>query len=837
MRNFTQSTILLCSLIFLLSTCGPALMAQRAAGPNATEEVSPDDYQIKGQVQDADGLAVAFANVALYTVPENKLVKVETTDDSGLFKMDGIADGTYNLVVTYLGAPDLRMEGIKAVNGVLDLGVLKMAPAAVELAEATVTATRALVEIKPDRTVFNVQGTINAVGDNGLDLLRKAPGVTVDNNDNINVLGRAGVLVYVDGKRLPLAGEDLSNYLRSLTAEQIDRIDIITNPGAKYEAEGNAGILDIRLKKNENEGANGTVSTTVSQGRYSQYNANFTGNYRNRSLNAFGTLGYGYRQFYNNIEFQSFQNGLFLDEKTAFNNTRTNPNYRFGTDFFLGDKHTIGFLVSGRQNNGDVYSYNNIDIYTVANSLETPDSLLRAETFGTGDRDQQTYNLNYRFDAGKGKSLNIDLDYGSFRNKNLRDQPNSYLSPDGSEVLSISNNYFDTPTDIDIATAKLDYEQPLAGGNFSTGLKFSQVGTKNTFLFYDVDGANVRTLNDTRSNQFDYDENVYAAYLNYAGKISEKLNFSAGLRAEVTDATGVLTPFRSDLTEPPVELNYLSFFPSAGLTYAINQQKGNTLSLNYGRRINRPDYNVLNPFRNQISQLSYEKGNPFLSPEIVDNIELGYTLAYRYNFKLGYSRTSNQITRLIGPDEFNPAAGFIGWDNLATQTNYSFSAALPFTVTPKWNAFFNASAGYIDNQAEYENGATIDVQAFTYSIFSQQTFNLPKGFTAEISGYFSGPGIWGGVFQYKTNGALNLGLQKKFMNNQLNVKISGNDLFYTSGWRGKSEFNGLVSEGRGNWDSRRATLSLSYNFGNQKVKSRKRNTGLSDEAKRVGGGR
>ncbi|WP_083926265.1 TonB-dependent receptor [Neolewinella persica] len=869
MRNFTPSTNLLCSFILPAGTCGPALKsrgvresesqrikqsfsqgvkallllvalllplsayAQRAAGPNATEEVRPDDYEIKGQVQDADGQAVAFANVALYTVPDNKLVKVETTDDAGIFRMEGIDDGTYNLVVTYLGAPDLRKEGIKAVNGVLDLGVLKMAPAAVELAEATVTATRALVEIKPDRTVFNVQGTINAVGDNGLDLLRKAPGVTIDNNDNINVLGRAGVLVYVDGKRLPLSGDDLSNYLRSLTAEQIDRIDIITNPGAKYEAEGNAGILDIRLKKNENEGFNGTVSTTVSQGRYGQYNGNFTGNYRNRLLNAFGTLGYGAGQSYNTVNFDSYQNGLYLDNEIFFKSTNSNPNYRFGTDFFLGDKHTIGFLLSGRQSNSEDFSYNNIDIYTVANSSETPDSLLRAETFGNGDRNQQTYNLNYRFDAGEGKSLNIDLDYGSFRNESLRDQPNRYLSPDGSEVLSVFNNYFDTPTNIDITTAKLDYEQPLAGGNFSTGLKFSKVSTENTFLFYDVDAANIRTLNNSSSNQFDYDENVYAAYVNYAGKISEKLNFSAGLRTEVTDAMGVLTPFRADLAAPPVELDYVSLFPSAGLTYALDQQKGNTLSLNYGRRINRPNYNVLNPFRNQISQLSYESGNPFLNPEIVDNVELGYTHAYRYNFKLGYSRTSNQITRLIGPDEVFPAALSVSWDNLATQTNYSFSAALPFTITPKWNAFFNVSGGYIDNQADYEGGASIDVQAFTYTVFSQQTFNLPKGFTAEVSGYFSGPGIWGGVFEYQTSGALNLGLQKKFLNNQLNVKISGNDLFFTSGWRGRSEFNGLVSEGRGNWDSRRATLSLSYNFGNQKVKSRRRSTGLSEEAGRV----
>jgi len=358
------------------------------------------------------------------------------------------------------------------------------------------------------------------------------------------------------------------------------------------------------------------------------------------------------------------------------------------------------------------------------------------------------------------------------------------------------------------------------------------VGTKNTFLFFDeIDNEEVR--NNTRSNLFDYDENVYAAYLSYSGKLNDKISYSAGLRSEATDAMGNLTAFRDDLQEEPVDINYLSFFPSAGITYALNQQKGNTIALNYGRRINRPDYNVLNPFRNQISQLSYEKGNPFLRPEIVDNMEVGYTLAYRYNFKLAYSKTSDQITRLIGPDDIDPRAGFIGWDNLAKKTVISFNASLPFTVTKFWNAFFNVNASHINNQADYGDNGTIDLQIFNYSFFQQQTFKLPGAYTFEVSGYFSGPGIWGGVFKYDENWSLNLGLQKKFFRDQLNVKLSANDLFYQTGWTGNSEFNGQRSEGSGNWDSRNVALSLSYAFGNQKVKSRKRKTGLSDEAERV----
>lgn len=831
MRKTILYTLLHCSLILLLCTSGRALMAQRAAGPDAPEVLRSGEYVIKGQVQDADGLAVAFANVALYDLTDNKLVKVETTDDAGLFRLEGVADGNYNLVVTYLGAPDLRLENIAVKNGTLDLGVLQLQPAAVELAEATVTATRALVEIKPDRTVFNVQGTINAVGDNGLDLLRKAPGVTIDNNDNINVLSRSGVLVYVDGKRLPLSGEDLSNYLRSLTAEQIDRIDIITNPGAKYEAEGNAGIVDIRLRKSDSEGANGTASYTVTQGQYNRMNGTLSGNYRNGHLNAFGQVGAVNGENFNTTDFVTFQNGLKTVEYMRSNNTWNNVNYRFGTDFFLGKKHTVGFLIGGQQQDGIQRSIDNIDISSATGPV---DSILLATSRSDDTRDQATYNLNYRFDAGQGRSLNIDLDYGSFRNTALRNQPNVYVSADQREVLSSVTNAFDTPTDIDIYTFKADYEQPLAGGQLGTGIKLSQVGTNNTFLFFDVvDGVNQR--DDSRSNLFDYDENVYAGYLNYAGKLSERIDFSAGLRAEVTDAVGTLTPFRADLAEPPVNLNYVSLFPSAGLTLQLDQQKGNSLALNYGRRINRPDYNVLNPFRNQVSQLAYELGNPFLRPEIVDNLELGYTLAYRFNFKLGYSITSDQITRLFGPDPFDPRAGFISWDNLAKKTVISFNAALPFQVTEAWNAFFNLSASHIDNQADYGDGAVIDLQVFSYTLFTQHTFELPGKMTAEIGGYFDGPGIWGGIFEYQESWSLNLGLQRKFLRDQLNVKVKANDIFFRSGWRGESNFRGQIGSGSGNYDSRNVALSLSYNFGNQQVKSRKRDTGLGDEAGRVGG--
>ncbi len=670
------------------------------------------------------------------------------------------------------------------------------------------------------------------MGSDALSLMRKAPSVTVDNNDNISVLGRAGVLLYVDGKRLPLSGEDLSNYLKNIPAEQIDRIDIITNPGARYEAEGNAGIIDIRMKRNKEHGANGTVNGSFGQGRLTSYNLGASGNYRNSRMNVFGNLGYGQRESFHDIFFEGEQNGISLDETNFSDNHNDNTNYRIGTDYFIGNKHILGFMVSGNHTISENTNANRIAIGP-AGDLVDYDSILVANNRENGIKNQNQYNLNYGFnDRKKEQTLNIDLDFGRFVNETARAQPNLYYAPNEEDILSESNNAIETPTDIDIYTFKLDYEQKLLGGRLGLGSKLSRVVSDNTFLFFDVD-RDILTQNNQRSNIFDYNENVYAAYVSYSGTINPKLSYTAGLRFEQTDADGQLQVFDESLSEDPFNLNYPEWFPSAGLTWQAKPM--HTFAINYGRRINRPDYNVLNPFESQLSEISLMKGNPFLNPEIVNNIELGYTFKYMYNLKIGYSRTTDQITRLIGPDERDDKTNFIQWENLDDQTVISGNLSVPVQIKKWWSAFFNLSGSYIDNQAEYENGGSVDLQVFSYNIYQQHTFNLLKGFTGEVSGYYSGPGIWGGVFKFEPTWALDIGLQKRFFNNSLNVKLSASDLFYESGWSGISKFNGLISEGRGEWDSRRVTLSASYNFGNQNVKSRKRKTGIEAEAGRVGG--
>jgi len=789
--------------------------------------------QISGTLMSETEEPIEFANVVLYYASDSTICKIEVSDENGAFSFSGIANNAYFVKTSFVGFEDIQTPIFEFnEQSPIELGKLTFAVSATELDVATVTARRAMVEVKPDRTVFNIEGTINAAGSDGISLLRKAPGVVVDNNNNINVLGRSGVLVYIDGKRLPISGDDLTNYLQSLSSDQIDKIDIITNPGAKYEAEGNAGIIDIKLKKDKSIGTNGSVSSSFSMGKKPQFNTSLTANSRTKKTNLYGSIGGNLNDRITELEFQSVQNNIYLDEVAKFVNSSNGLNARIGLDYFVNNAHTIGVLINS--NNSTLSSEDSDKIKISADPMRILiDSTLVANTESDRDFKQNSINLNYRYAPKSGFSINTDIDYGVFHIQQYRLQPNQFFrGTDESDLLSQVVVEFDTPRKIEIITGKIDFEQEVNQATLGYGGKISLINSDNSFEVFDVNGSSVR--DDRRSNLFDYDEHVYAAYVNYARKLNTFWNFSAGLRAEQTSTTGDLTAFLPELEEEPINQDYLKFFPNVGFTYSKNPM--HLFGINYGRRINRPDYQVLNPFNNQLSEISFERGNPNLQPEIVNNLELSYTWQYRYNFKLSYSKTTDQITRLIGPDEVDPRASFINWDNLAEQTIYNANASLPIDITSKWNCYVNAGIAYIDNQADYGDGAIVDVQAVSYNLYQQQTFTLPKDYVFEISGYYAGPGIWGGVFLYDSSYSLNFGLQKKFFDKKLNVKLTANDVTFQSFWSGSSEFNGLVSNGRGQWDSRRVGIALNYNFGNQNVKSRKRKTGIEDEQKRVGDG-
>lgn len=787
---------------------------------------------IKGILLTEEGEAVMFANIALFEKETNQLNKVEISNEEGTFTFNGIAPGNYLLKATYVGFDDLSIDVALKDQETKVLGELVLSTASIQLEGAEITAQRALVETKADRTVFNVQGTINSAGDSGINLLRKAPGVLVDNNNNISVMGRSGVLVYVNGKRMPFSGDDLTNYLQNLTAEQIDRIDIITNPGAKYEAEGNAGIIDIILKKDDTKGLNGSISTQYSKGIAQRGGVNLNGNYRNNGFNIFGNAGVNIGDRYNRIDFVNYQNGLVMNELNLMENSGQNYSYQIGTDYFINKHNTIGFLIDGNINNNKGVTTNNLSIA----SQQTPtsvDSLLLANNEAVSNGFQASYNVNYQFRKNE-TTFNVDLDYGSYKQDNDYNQPNRYYTADTSTLLSENLTSYITPSNINIYTAKADFDKKVGKGKLGLGSKYTKVVSDNTYKFYNIINSE-KNLNLNRSNDFLYDENVVAGYIDYRLTINPKWSISTGVRTEYTQITGTLTAYKDELKEDPVELEYIQFFPSAGVSYSPSRM--HSFNLNYGKRINRPDYNVLNPFLIKTSELSSMRGNAKLKPEIVHNVDLSYTAFYMYTLKLGYSKTYDQITRFIGADENDPRAGFISWDNLAEQTILSANLSLPLKINKWWSAYVNLGVSNQDNKADLGENKQVDLNVTTFNAYQQQTFKLPKGFQAEVSGWYSSPGIWGGVFQYDPSWSLNVGLQRKFFNDKLLVKVSAQDLFKQAGWSGVSNYGGLKGYGMGDWDSRRINVSLNYNFGSNKIKkARNRKTGIEDAKKRTGSG-
>lgn len=783
---------------------------------------------LKGKVLDEDGNPVSFANVILNTASDSTMYKAELTNDDGSFEILTVAAGNYWLEISSLGLTTYKSDHFTMSGSKKDLGTINMTAASTELKEVTVQATRPILEVKPDKLVFNVEGSVNAVGNDALELLRKAPGVVIDNNDNISLAGRNGVRIFINGKPSPLGADDLANYLKSLNSDEIDNIEIITNPSAKYEAEGNAGIINIRMKKDKNLGANATVNLGYGIGKTWSANGGVSTNYRNKFSNTFASYAYRRGNAYWSMESWRDFLGLSYAAQSLTQGPNDSHNFRVGSDFYIGKKSTLGVLVSGNISTRDTRTESSNEIGTVG--VERIDSTLVSNTSRYSNSANYTFNINYKLDLGKDKSLNVDADYGMFRRDGNELLPNQYVDEDGN-VLSQETSFTTSPSQIDIYTFKLDYEQPVWGGKIGLGIKNALVATNNEFDFFnrinDVD-----VLDTGRSSQFEYFENVNAAYVTYSRALNKQWNISAGVRMEQTNTKGTLTTYIPEDDPEPTVRNYVDFFPSGGLTFTPNFK--HNFSLTYSRRLDRPNYQNLNPFKYRINELSFSEGNPFLRPQYANNFQLSHTYNYRYNTSIGFSHTKDLMTRV---SDVQGQALSLTWKNITDQYSYNLTFSAPLTITKWWGSFTNFTAYHTRNIAEASDEIeAVDLKVTGATLYSQHTFTLPWKLKLEVSGWYSTPSVWGGVFRTDANYSIDMGISKKFLNDKANLRLSLGDIFYSAGWEGNNEYGQALYRAQGRWDSRRFRANFSYFFGNDKVKSRKRKTGLEDEKGRAGSG-
>ena len=789
---------------------------------------------ITGLVNDEMGKPLDKTSVSLLNAKDSSIIKIHVTGMDGKYNFS-VPKSTYLIQVSHVGYANYFSKAF-ANDGDMTVPTIIQAKLQNKLDAVVVTAQKPMIEVKADKTVMNVEGTINATGSNAMELLRKAPGVLVDKDDNLSLAGKNGVQVFIDGKPSPIAGADLAAYLITIQAAQIESIELITNPSAKYEAAGNAGIINIKLKKNKSFGTNGSMNLGYNVGIFGKYNAGLALNHRTKKFNLFGNYNFnhGLNQSNFNLE-RSLKDSLF-DQAAIMKNLNTSNGYKIGVDYFLSDKSTLGFMANGNLTNNSGSNFGSTDIIHEPTNVKT--RILRAENQTEATRNNSNFNLNFRNAKKSGRELNIDADYGIYTIRTDQLQPNVYWNANNTVKLSETNYRFISPTNIKIASLKTDYEQPFKKGKLGYGFKVAQVNTDNNFGRYNVVGNN-QTLDIIRSNQFDYSENINAGYANY-NRAFKGFVAQIGVRVENTNLNG--KSYRVDANSNPIspsnggfERAYTDLFPSAAFTY--NKNPLNQWGVSYSRRIDRPAYQDLNPFEIKLDEYTFQKGNINLRPQYSNVFSLTNTYKYKLTTSVTYSHVADVFTQLI--DTTENSKSFISKQNLATQDIVALNVSYPFSYK-SYSSFANLSANYSLYKADFGGGSRIvNLDVTTFNIYMQHSikFGKKKDWTGEISGWYNSPSIWQGTFKSREMWTVDAGLQKNIMKGKGNFKVSFTDIFFSMRWRGESNFAGQRTLAFGNWESRQLRTAFTYRFGSNTVKAARQRKGASeDEQKRTQGG-
>lgn len=801
------------------------------SGSFALAQTPATKGKVSGAILDEKSQPFPFVNVLLLKAKDSTLSKGLAADENGKFLFDEVDSGEYLTLISMVGYQKSYSKKFFVSDKSVNLPSFTLQPESQALNEVTVTAKKPFIEQEIDRTIINVENSIVSAGATALEVLERSPGVTVDQqNDRLQLRGKDGVIVQIDGKQTYLTQAELVNLLRNTPSDNIEKIELITNPSAKYDAAGNSGIINIKFKKNKNFGTNGNFSIGggIASPGYGRGNGSLALNNRKGKVSLFGTAsgfegeGFNRQVIYRAIPYEGKTTTFNMDSKSDWRSR--NYNYRVGMDYFATDKTTIGVLFSGFYN-----AWKNPIRATDAEILN--DDLSLQQTYHTDmtannhmNNISANVNLKHQFND-KGKELTFDVDYVQYDSKGYNFLDTRYFNPNGTptgETDIVRNNM---PALINIGVVKLDYMQPIGKGKFEAGLKSSYVKSDNNMIFETF--GDVWQLDPSRTNQFKYTENINAGYANYNGQFNSKTKFQLGLRAEHTHAIGNSVTLNSIR-----DRNYLNIFPSVFVSR--NLDSSNVLNLSYSYRIDRPNYQSLNPFEYYLDPYTFQKGNPNLRPQYTHSFQLVHVYKSFLNTTLAYSRVKDMIADEVPMLVPEKNQTYVTSENLDNQNYVSLTISAPIPVKKWWNIQTNVTAAYNHYQTFYRN-APFDMKIFTYNAFVNNTFTLPKNWTAELSGWYNSPAIYG-LLSSKSQGAISLGLQKSLMDKKATIRLSVQDPFWTNKFRGTTKFEDIDLRVKSTWPSRQARITFTYRFGNQNVKTRQRNTGSDDIKSRVKSG-
>lgn len=771
------------------------------------------------------------ATAELLRIKDSSLVKAAITDKNGMVLFENIVVGSYRIRISIIGFTTQYTEPIIIADAQLDknIGNILLKTSAAATSEVTVTSRKPFIQRLTDRIVVNVENSIVSAGSSALDVLERSPGVSVDQNDVIGLRGRQGVIIMIDGKPSPMTGADLANYLRGLPSNTIERIDIITNPSAKYDAAGNSGIIDIRMKKDQRMGTNGTVTMGYGQGVYPKSNAGLTFNHRDKKINLFGNYSYGYRKNLNHLilDRNFYDNSGVYSGGDLKDNYTTSPfhfhNTRFGLDFFPSKKTIIGAVVSANFNK---FGRKNINASEVIDAQRQ-----KLSTFSTlatnndrGNNIVANVNLKHSFNTS-GKELTADIDYGEYNSASLSRVFTKYFNLSGG---SLQPDYIldgDQDGKLILRTAKVDYVNPLKdGGRFEAGAKTSYVSADNDAKFFDVStGTPQDDVNKT--NRFKYNEYNNAAYFNFS-KEFKKFTLQLGLRGEHTKINT-----HQIKGNQRFDSSYFQLFPSAFFNYKVKEDQ--TIGISVSRRIDRPGYSQLNPFLFLIDVTTYSTGRPGLLPQLTWSYELSYTMK-NINFTLGYSHTKqNQniaIARFKDVFPALPSNDNVTVQipvNLSSQDYYGLTISAPFRINNWWNMINNGNIFYNHFNGKL-GGTTLNNGKPAFDVRTNNTFTLGNGWVSEFNVNVNSGGQYGFMVLDPQWGVA-LGVQKSVFNKKGTIRFNVTDIFWTNLPKAVITYNNYIEKWRAYRETRVANLTFTYRFGKNTVQAARRRTTASEE--------
>lgn len=783
---------------------------------------------IKGHVKSTDEIEGLIVN--LFQHKDSFLLKTTFTTKEGNFEFENIQPGKYFIVIQLLNFMKYAGEAIQLDSGIVTLPGIVLHPNTNTLNDIQINSRKKFVEKKIDRIIVNPDALISNAGTNVLEALEKAPGIIVDMNGNISLKGKQGIVVFVDDKPTYLSSSDLSNYLRSLPTGSVETIELITNPPAKYDAAGNAGIINIRMKKSIAKGINGGLNVNYGQGVYARSNNSATFNYRINKLNLFSNVSYG-----NNISYQDLtinryyytDNGIYQSgfSQHSFLKKYTEAiNVRIGADYYVNKSSTIGFVASGFNNSVFSPVKNNAFL---SDSVNNPINFIQATNPTHKKWKNGTLNFNFSCKPGKKNTeLMFNADYLIYDATTTQELNNKVSSVNGV-LLTNSILQSSLPSVIEITSVKADFSQPLKKSDkIESGVKYSLVNTDNTGDFYDVVN-NVITPNYQFSNQFKYKEAIGAAYMNYSHDW-KKIALQLGLRVENTHINGNQfgNPLINDST---YSVTYTSLFPTFYLLIKPDSAGKHQIGISMGRRINRPNYQDMNPFTYPLDRFTYYGGNPFLQPTFSYNIEASHTFKNIITTTFDYSISNNLI------QETNEQRGNIYYSrpgNFGRQVVFGLSVNGNLPIQKWWLLQLYSEIKNIIFRSDVYGQVLDESRLFAYA-GPTNIFTINDKFSVELGGSYQ-TRILSGQFLTIPVWSARVGVSHKILKGKGTLKWNLSDIFYSNQQGGDIR---NIANSKADWlsffDSRVVSIGLSYRFNKGKTLAIRKTGAAEDEKGRI----